>query len=107
MSRDGLERSTQRGAVTGNAVPGPGAPIQRIQVGPPKSHQLSHFSRSSVLPGSVAGGHGLGQLGHRGHGAAVALHVEPAAGLVSNSTPSGPRTVQGTRLAVVRAHHQK
>jgi hypothetical protein len=25
----------------------------------------------------------------------------------SNSTPSGPRTVQGTRLAVVRAHHQK
>ena len=53
MSRDGLERSTQRGAVTGNAVLGPGAPIQRIQVGPPKSHQLSHFSRSSVLPGSV------------------------------------------------------
>ena len=52
MSRDGLERSMQRGAVTGTAAPGPGSPIQRMRVGP-SPHQLNHFSLSSVTPGSV------------------------------------------------------
>ena len=42
----------QRGAVTGNAVPGPGSPIQRIRVGP-LPHQLNHFGLSSVTPAPV------------------------------------------------------
>ena len=52
MSRDGLERSMQRGAVIGFAGLGPGSPIQRMRVGP-SPHQLNHFSRSSILPGWV------------------------------------------------------
>jgi hypothetical protein len=52
MSRDGLERSMQRGAVIEIAGLGPGSPMQRMRVGP-SPHQLNHFSRSSTLPGCV------------------------------------------------------
>jgi hypothetical protein len=75
----------QRGAVIGIAGLGPGSPIQRMRVGP-SPHELNHFSWSSVTPAGVDAP-GLGQVGHRGDGEAVALHVEPPAGPVEQLDP--------------------